>query len=204
MSRTSRSVPTLALAALLAGFALTGCADSKAGAAAVVDGERIDISTLNSRVEKAADARESVGAAPVPGVTASQEELVLLLQTKVLDEAAERSGIVVTPTDIAEQKNEWLAQNRGVPIEESLAEKGVPASGVDAFTRSQIIIERLIAKNGNAGADKIYTETAESMEITVNPRYGKWDVAEGLVPVAYKWLTPDNIAGTAGTGAAGA
>lgn len=201
MSRTSRSVPALALAALLAGFVLTGCSDSKSGAAAVVDGERIDISTLNSRVEKAADARESVGAAPVAGVTASQRELVLLLQSKVLDEAAERSGIVVTPTDIAEQKAEWLAENQGVPIEESLAERGVPASGVDAFTRSQIIIERLVAKNGSAGADKLYTETAGAMEITVNPRYGKWDVAEGLVPMTYSWLTPDSTDGDAPAGA---
>ncbi|WP_436773406.1 SurA N-terminal domain-containing protein [Yinghuangia sp. YIM S09857] len=191
MSRTSRSVPTLALAALLAGFALTGCGDSKAGAAAVVGGDRIDISTLNSRVEKAADARESVGAAAVPGVEASQEELTLLVQTKVLDEVARREGIVVSATDIAVEKRKLLAQTGGQPIEAILAGRGVPASGVDSAVRTQTIINRLLAKHGEARANAIYIETAESLNITVNPRYGKWDLAEdALAPVDYAWLTP--------------
>lgn len=195
MSRTSRSVPTLALAALLAGFALTGCADSKSGAAAVVDGDRIDISTLNSRVEKAADARESVDAPALPGVEATQEELTMMVTSKVLDEAARRAGIVVTATDIAEQKRVWLAQTGGEPIEKTFAKEGVPASGVDDFTRTQIIINRLVQlKGGQSAAEQAYADTAASMKIQVNPRYGKWDVDQGLVPVTYKWLTPSNIA----------
>lgn len=201
MSRTSRSVPTLALAALLAGFALTGCADSKSGAAAVVDGDRIDISTLNSHVRQAADARESVGAQPVSGIEASQEQLTTLVTDKILDEAARRAGVVVTGTEIAGQKRAWAALNPGVALEAILARDGVPAEAIDHFARRTVLVDKLIVAHGGnpetqagqALAVRVFTDTAESMKITVNPRYGTWDNAGGLVPTTYGWLTPDQI-----------
>ncbi len=202
MSRTSRSAPVLALAAVLAGFVLTGCSDAKSGAAAVVNGDRIEISTLNSLVEQAADARQSVGAEPVPGVEASQEELTSVLTDKVLDEAARRAGIGVTATEIADAKRDWAAANPGAVIETVLARQGVPASQVDHFVRRSVLIDKIIIANGadprtEAGQQKVvevFKATAESMDITVNPRYGEWDPANGLVPTTYGWLTPDRIA----------
>ncbi|UGQ14488.1 SurA N-terminal domain-containing protein [Yinghuangia sp. ASG 101] len=202
MSRTSRSAPVVALAAVLAGFVLTGCSDTKTGAAAVVNGDRVEISTLNSLVEQAADARQSVGAEPVPGVEASQEELTSVLTDKVLDEAARRAGIVVTATEIADAKRDWAGTNPGATIETLLARQGVPASQVDHFVRRSVLIDKIIIANGQdprteAGQQKVvevFRSTAESMDITVNPRYGQWNPADGLVPTTYGWLTPNRIA----------
>lgn len=202
MSRTSRSAPVLALAAVLAGFVLTGCSDTKSGAAAVVDGDRIEISTLNSLVEQAADARQSVGAEPVPGVEASQEELTSVLTDKVLDEAARRANVTVTATEIADAKRAWATANPGATIETLLARQGVPASQVDHFVRRSVLIDKIIIANGKDPGTpeaqqtvvQVFQATAESMDITVNPRYGEWNPADGLVPTTYGWLTPDRIA----------
>ncbi|HSA53584.1 MAG TPA: hypothetical protein VLH10_26165, partial [Yinghuangia sp.] len=160
------------------------------------------ISTLNSLVEQAADARESVGAEPVPGVEASQEELTSVLTDKVLDEAARRAGVTVTATEIAQAKRDWAAANPGTAIETLLARQGVPASQVEHFVRRSVLIDKLIKAAGQdprteAGQQKvveIFRTTAESMDINVNPRYGVWDPADGLVPTTYGWLTPNQIA----------
>ncbi|MCF2529770.1 hypothetical protein [Yinghuangia soli] len=206
MSRTSRSVPTLALAALLAGFALTGCADSKSGAAAVVDGDRIEISSLNARVEQAADTREKAGGQQVPGVDATRAQLAYMLEERVTKEAADRAGITATATDVVDWKRVWTVQNRGASLTDVAARSGIAGDQLDRLVATEVLQDKLVlqqaAKEGKVPTDamltRILSDTAATLKITVNPRYGSsWsptDEGGALSPTQYAWLTPKFIA----------
>jgi hypothetical protein len=202
VSRTSRSVPTLALAALLAGFALTGCADSKSGAAAVVGGDRIEISSLNASVEQVADAREKFGIQQVSGVEDSRAQLARMIEERVTAVAAKRAGITVTGTDIADRKRFLAEQNPGVSLVDMAAREGIPADEIDRILTTGLQQNKLVlaqsAKEGKQPSaemlDRILSETAASLKITVNPRYGSAWTPGALSPTRYDWLTPKLIA----------
>lgn len=200
MSRTSRSVPAVALLAVLAGLTLTGCSDAKSGAAAVVNGDRIEISTLNNRVKEAVDARESVGARPEPGVQETHDQLSQLVEQQVTDEAARRAKITVTATEIDDAKRQW-EQGNGISLATAKAQDGVPADRVDAWVRTQLQQIKLLQAAGvplnsqavPAALARILNDTAKSMTITINPRYGSAWTFGDIAPTVYPWLKPDQL-----------
>ncbi|MDI2126733.1 SurA N-terminal domain-containing protein [Yinghuangia seranimata] len=196
MSRTSRSVPALALLAVLSSVALTGCSDSKSGAAAVVGGDRIEISSLNQRVKQAADVRASVGEKPVPGVEASQQELSLMIDERVTAEAARRAGISATQTEVTNAEHAYEAANQ-VPVKLVAAHNGIPDDRIDAVFRMIVLKQKLEKANPGKSLNKLLADTADSLKVTVNPRYGKdWvpnDVGGQISPTDYAWLTPNQI-----------
>ncbi|MFF7246544.1 SurA N-terminal domain-containing protein [Embleya sp. NPDC008237] len=217
MSRTSRSVPVdsahrrrrsaarTRVAALglvlVTGFALAGCSDSKAGAAATVGGDRIEISTLNAKVDKLEQAftRNNLSLAGTSAqLEANQAELVQLISRRVVDEAARRNHVALNATQVL-QARRALETRLGSPeaLQVRLLQTGVLPGEVDEFVRTEAL-KREIAKargiqldsaEAQAQLNGYLSDVASSMKITVNPRYGAWDSAKlSTTPATYSWL----------------
>lgn len=206
MSRTSRSVPgsrptgRLRLAAAVvaagaAGLVLTGCSGTThTGAAAVVDGDRITISTLGGKVAAVED-ETGLSASPV---AATRAQLSRLLVVEVVEEAGRRAGVHVTATEVAEQRRALEAASPE-SLTARAARQGVPASDIDTMIRRDIILDKIAAREGvtpespryNAVVSQVLLDTASSMSIKLNPRYGTWDPSQlSIGPQTYDWLTP--------------
>jgi hypothetical protein len=163
---------------------LTGCNTTHAGAAAVVDGDRITIAKLNTEVEQVVDARASVpaeGTAPIPREQLANQQLMVLLQDRVIDEAARRAGLTVTATEIAEARHELEAQNDGPEgLKRAAAAGGIAPERMDTYLRNRILQVKLLQSRGvkvtseeaaEQALDGILREAAAGMKIKINPRY---------------------------------
>ncbi|WP_406283244.1 SurA N-terminal domain-containing protein [Embleya sp. NBC_00896] len=219
MSRTSRSVPVdsafrrrrpaarARVAAvglvLVAGFALSGCSESRAGAAAMVAGDRIEISTLNAKVDKLEQAftdRDLALAGTAAQLEANQAELVQMIQRRVVDEAARRNNITINATQVLQARRTLEQQfDNPAELEARLLQTGVLPGEIDDFVRTEALKPEIAKARGidisAPGAreklNRYLGEVAGWMKITVNPRYGTWDAAK-LTTVAseYSWLAP--------------
>lgn len=219
MSRTSRSVPVdsahrrrrpaarARVAALglvlVTGFALSGCSESKAGAAAVVAGDRIEISTLNAKVDKLEQAfsRNNLSLAGTSAqLEANQAELVQLISRRVVDEAARRNHITLNATQVLAARRTLEARFPSPEaLQVRLLQTGVLPGEVDDFVRTEALKPEIAKARGiqlgSADAqdqlEAYLSDVASSMKITVNPRYGTWDSAKLTTAAAtYSWLAP--------------
>lgn len=202
---SSRAGRAIAVAAMIgSGLALTGCSQSHTGAAAVVDGDRIEVSTLNNKVDKLEQAftRENFSlTGTAPRLDANQAELVQMIRNRVVDEAARRNHVDVTATRILEERRR-LEARFGDPaaLRSQLLQSGILPGDIDdamraAVLKSEIAQARGMDVNAAGSADELdaYLATvADSMDISVNPRYGSWDSSR-LATVAdeYPWLAAE-------------
>ena len=195
-----------------AGLLVTGCSQSHIGAAAVVDGDRIEVSTLNHKVtelERAFTQENFQLNGTAARLEANQAELVQLIRHRVIDEAARRNGVEATPTRTLEERRELEARFGGPDaLATQLLQSGILPQDIDVFVRAAVLkgeIARVRGLDVNApgsaeALDGYLASVADSMRITVNPRYGTWDSSE-LRTVAddYSWLAPETAPEAAGT-----
>ncbi|RFS84688.1 hypothetical protein D0T12_14215 [Actinomadura spongiicola] len=214
-----KSVPgksaKIVAAALVATVALTGCGSSpKVGAAALVDDDRITVTTLSQTVR---DWREQFRADPVanqlranPGDPAPQlagesdsdlrGALTLLINFRVAEEAAERAGVKVTGTQV-DQAVALLDRDANrimgrPPTVRGGAESITLASGLPRrHTRdlARLVATQMAVRQAGMRWAQLFRGTAGAMDIEVNPRYGGYDPREvGVGPVRYRLSSPDS------------
>jgi outer membrane murein-binding lipoprotein Lpp len=227
VSRTSRSVPvdpatrrrwsasrtrlTAVGLVLVAGFALSGCSESKAGAAATVGGDRIEISTLNAKVnhlEQAYEQRNASLAGTTAQLNANQAGLVQMIYSRIVDEAAARIGVSTNATQVLAARRQVEAQLGGPEaLQNKFLQNMVLPDEIDDVLRSSLLRQGIAKARGiNPAApdapeqiDAYLTEVANSMKIKLNPRYGAWDPATlSTKPAVYGWLSDSPTAVPAG------
>jgi len=178
----------------------------------VIDGHRIEVSTLNSKVDRLEQAftRENFTLSGTAArLEANQAELVQMIRNRVVDEAARRNNVGATATQVLAERR-TLEGRYGGPeaLASQLLQSGILPGDVDEFVRSAVL-KREIARvrgvdvNAPGSADELnayLTSVADSMKITVNPRYGTWD-SNSLATVAdeYPWLAAETAPDSADT-----
>lgn len=185
-----RSALTVSSAAALAVAAplLTGCGgDGHPGAAAVVDGDRITMGQLQSRVGDVRDAQRA---------TPQGEELIQrsgqltrakldgMIRQRVVQQVAEDAGVSVSRREMQQTRQKYEKQAGGAQgLEAMLLQKlGVAPSGIDDWVRRQVTVQEIAKKadydlrtrQGNEAMAERFAKVSKKMEIDVNPRYGKW------------------------------
>lgn len=155
----NKAARTLAVGAAVAALALTGCANSPSDAA-TVEGVRI----ADSQVRQVAQALTD-GRGMEPSMALKQATYDLLLG-EASRQVAASTGTVVSAADQAELVGQYQALA-------AVADNPAAAPWVDAVTRSFLIGDQL-------GGEK-YTEEILKLDVTVNPRYGKWDPLNGPI-----------------------
>ncbi len=160
MIRTAR----LAAACALAAVALTGCGDTplRAGAAAVVGSDRITTQQLSQVVEEGL-ADPAAAQLAEDRVGYQRDVLSRLLSARVVDEAARREGVTVTPGQVDEQYAA-LESSVGGPdqLREQAAAAGLTLARVRDLARTRALSTAL--------ADRV-TEDVEVPESALRQAY---------------------------------
>ncbi|OEV11901.1 SurA N-terminal domain-containing protein [Streptomyces nanshensis] len=190
-SRRRRSVLTVggAAALLVAAPLLTACGDdAHPGAAAVAGGERITMGQLQSKVAAVRDAQRAAphGAEMIKGSgQLTRAALDSLIRERIVRQAAKDSGVSVTRSEVGKYRAQLRKQAGGEKRlkDALLQQQAVAPSQIDDWMRVQVSVDK-IAKaekidprtpKGNLKLRKKLSKTSESLHISVNPRYGKWD-----------------------------
>lgn len=171
----SRVRAALVASTVVLGAALTGCA-AQPGTAAVVDGRTVSQDSVNSVVAELT---------PLLGEAIPRDVLVSLMAAPLYIEAAEESGVGVSAVEIRDQLDQ-VALQVGAETEEW-------SDSTVELVRSSFAAQNLQGADPEAFA--AVTDELLAADITVNPRYGRFDLeARQIVPVAAPWIV-------AGTGA---
>lgn len=197
MVRHRTAVSIAAAGLVLASPVLTACGSGPAhpGAAAVVGGHRITVSALQSQVDevRSAEAKGPQGAQAVSASgSLSSQTLSMLVQNQVIAKAGSDAGVEVTDGEVQQERAAALQQFNGdeQQLDSTLLTRyGVGPSAIDQFFRTNATVGRLIAKlgfqpgsdNGNAAVLQTIVRTADSLGVTVNPRYGAWDAKKAVI-----------------------
>ena len=144
MTRTPRRLALSVGAAAL--LLLTGCGEGEVrpGAAAVVGDERIETDALQALVERGlADpqAEQQLGAD-----RAAYQRLALsrLINTEILEAAAEAEGVSITDGDVDEQIEDFAAQAGGrEALQEQAAQSGIAPEDLRDFVRGIVLDQSL-------------------------------------------------------------
>ncbi|MEN2419696.1 SurA N-terminal domain-containing protein [Streptomyces rimosus] len=189
MFRRRTALPVSAAAALLAAAPLlTACGtDAHPGAAAVVDGQRITVAQLQSRVQDVRSAQEkSPQAAQLVENTGKLGPATLngMIFDRVLERNAKDAGVTVSRSDVQKWRAAAERSAGGAErLKQMWLQQAIAPGEIDAVVRNQLLLDG-IAKHIGAdrgqpqGQQQLATElarTSRKMGIDVNPRYGKWD-----------------------------
>jgi len=189
LHRRRRTALTVSAALLAAAPLLSACgSQAHPGAAAVVGGDRITVSTVQAQV---ADVREAQGSSPQSAQLTDQSgqlaraKLHGLILDRVLDRAAADAGVTVSRAEIQQMRKSAVAQYSGEKglRQAVLQERWLAPGQIDAFLREQIQITKLgqalgadpSTPEGTKAIGDALTKASKALHVDVNPRYGTWD-----------------------------
>ncbi|OKJ99892.1 hypothetical protein AMK26_27510 [Streptomyces sp. CB03234] len=186
--RRRRTALSVSAALLAAAPLLAGCgSDAHPGAAAVVDGDRIEVSALQAQVRDVRSAQEASGQAKqLIEATGdlNREKLNGMIFDRVVEKVAADHGITASRKEVQETRRAAAAQSGG---EEQLAamllqQQGVAPDEIDDVVRRNVLMNKIAAKlgagntpEGQQKLTQVFSEASKQLDIDVNPRYGTWD-----------------------------
>ncbi|WP_156726967.1 SurA N-terminal domain-containing protein [Streptomyces apocyni] len=220
MHRRSRTALSVSAAFLVAAPLLAACgSEAHPGAAAVVGGNRITVGQLEGQVNELRDAQRAVTDTDEQYAELLKEQcdaarrmetpqpcdptrgtLHRMVFDRVIDRVAKDEGISVTRKEVQTLRGASEKELGGPEgLERAwLLRGGVAPGQLDGRLRTQIQIDKLVRKLGEAGLDKAATKASDDLDINLNPRYGAWDVKEGgRVDIERAWLREVSGAATA-------
>ncbi|WP_326765978.1 SurA N-terminal domain-containing protein [Streptomyces sp. NBC_01591] len=177
-------------AALLAGAPLlTACgSETHPGAAAVVGGDRIEVSTLQDQVAAVREAqRDSKDASQLIDKSGqlSRAKLHGMIFDRVLDRAAQDAGVSVSRNEIQQVRKAAVAQSGGeARLRTAMLQQSWVAPGqIDAVLREQVQLTKLAQAlgadlqqpAGQQAVGEALSKASKALRVDVNPRYGTWD-----------------------------
>jgi hypothetical protein len=204
LHRRRRTALSFSVALLAAAPLLTACgSDAHPGAAAVVGGQRIEVSAVQGAVRDVRSAQEaSPQSAELIKNTGrlSQIKLNGMIFDRILQRAADDADVTVSRKEIQAARAQAVAQAGGEKqfLALALQQGAVTPDQLDDAIRRDV----LLTKVGTAlGADSMTPEgqqklvaglavTSKKLGIDVNPRYGSWDNAKvQLGDAKTPWIT---------------
>ncbi|MEW2223003.1 SurA N-terminal domain-containing protein [Streptomyces sp. NPDC006990] len=204
-SRHRRSALTLSAAAALVAAAplLTACGDdAHPGAAALVKGDRISMGQLQSRVGAVRDAQRA---------TPQGEQMIKqsgkltratldgMIRERIVAQAARDAKVGVSRREVQRVRGQLEVQAGGSKQLKAvlLRQQSVAPDEIDDRIRMQLLVEKIAkakgidptSPDGNQRLTKELSATSKSMDIDVNPRYGRWDTDRStLTGAKTPWL----------------
>ncbi|GLW07309.1 hypothetical protein Misp01_24390 [Microtetraspora sp. NBRC 13810] len=195
----------LALALMVAGFALTACSSAQPGTAAIVGSDRITASRLDADVREAqaALAKDPSAQQQQSSLSLPQMALLQLVEVSRYDQLARKDGVAVTNGEV----DGFISAQGGLPqVQRTLLGQGVAPSMTRDYIRAFLTAQKLLAKHGG-GTDEAALQRGQeqlvkdlqAIPVSYSPRYGKFDPQTGV------FIDSDRFGKTAGPagGAAG-
>lgn len=189
MHRRRRTALSVSAALLIAAPLLSACGNqAHPGAAAVVGGDRIEVSTVQ---DQAADVRSAQQG------SAQSEELVKksgqltraklhgLIFGMILDRAAQDAGVSVSRKEVQDVRLAAAAQSGGDQglRKVMLQQRWVAPAQIENDLRKEVQLPKLAqalgadlqSPEGQKTVGEALTKASRALHIDVNPRYGTWD-----------------------------
>ena len=180
----------LAAAVVIGVVGLSGCQTSQLGAAAIVDGQRIKVSEIESTLDHIRDQRAQHGLSTDLGPDAARGEVQRRVLDLVYERAASDLGITITDADVQATRD---ADSRSdAELADLAAQNNVSVDNLDdlfrRFTFEKKISDLVDKQFPGASEEKLNTEfsnrlesTARELNIRINPRYGTFDPVVGQI-----------------------
>lgn len=177
MTVESWRVPARVAAVVVTVLAVAGCS-AQSGAAAVVEGRTIPIDEVHRATEELAPYLQDASPSSV---------LMLLVAEPVFDRVARENGVGVSEQEARDVLEQVAAGAEGEDAGPT-PEFGPGAVTVARFTLLQ---QRLQERPDGAELLERVTTELEGLDVEVNPRFGRFDLAGGgITPVQHDWLVP--------------
>jgi hypothetical protein len=180
----------LALIAALSLATLTACGN--ANTAATLGDTTITQTELQDTVNTLLKERAGVDASQMQletGASLNRSQLRFKIVTTIFDQIAQELKITVTKTEIATTKANMIDQSGGQKaFKSNLVRAQIASTDFDRYVRAVILSDKIsqaLKDSGVADADvsakisQLVTAKGKQLKITVNPRYGVWDEANG-------------------------
>jgi hypothetical protein len=183
----------LVAAALLVTSA--GCT-SRAGAAAVVGGDRIEVSALKGLVERGTNTASLQAFSGAEGL--QRRELTLLVRRDLTARVAARLGVTVSAQQVGKVGQDFASQAGGQKaFEQQVEQSGIAPQDLPAALRDEALRQAIVAKLSKDATtgDTLYAQQlqreAKTARVAISPRFGAWDNATvAVVAATDKLSTP--------------
>jgi hypothetical protein len=185
-------VASLGLVAVTA-LGVTSACTARAGAAAVVGSDRIEISSLHGMTVRGTNTAslQTFGSAEA----LQRRELTLLVRRDLIASLAKQMGISVSPGQVGAVEHNFASQAGSQSAFEQQAEQsGVAVRDLPGVLRDEALGEAISAKltSDATKADALYAQAlqkeAARVGVHISPRFGKWDQSTVAVIAA-----PDDL-----------
>ena len=176
----------LALCLAIVTFFLAGC--SQANSAATIGGSEIALEDLQTQVDLILVEREAVDTSQMQletGKALTRSQLSYMISNVIIEELAKEQKIEISASEIESYKAQIFANIGGeANLPSVLVNASIPSTGLEDVLRRDLILRKISEKESAAGADEatvnekiqsLVTGKANSLKVTVNPRYGSWD-----------------------------
>lgn len=185
----------IALIAALSLVTLSACGNSNT--AATLGKITITQTELQTTVDTILAERKGIDVSQMQletGGTLNRSQLRFRIITTIFDEIAKELKLDVTKTEIATTRDGLISQSGGeATFSKNLVAAQIASTNFERYIRAIIISDKItnaLKASGVAEADvssrisQLVSAKAKQLKITINPRYGKWDSANGdVVPV---------------------
>ncbi|WP_069174383.1 SurA N-terminal domain-containing protein [Streptomyces griseus] len=203
MHRRRRTALALSAATLVAAPLLTACgSEAHPGAAAVVGGDRIAVSTVQAQTADVRGAQQASARSAELEKSSGQltrVKLSSLIFGRVLDRAAQDAGVSVSRKEIQQTRTAAAAQSGGDAALRTmmLEQRWVAPGQIDDSLRQEVQLPKLAQALGAdlqspAGVQAVgqaLTKASKALHIDVNPRFGTWDDTKvQLSTVKVPWI----------------
>ncbi|MFI6688837.1 SurA N-terminal domain-containing protein [Streptomyces sp. NPDC050485] len=187
MHRRRRTALSVSVALLAAGPLLTACGSTAhPGAAAVVGGERIEVSALQAEVKDVRTAQQNSPQSAQLIKDSGQlgrVKLSNLIFDKVLGHAADQAGVSVSRKEIQDARAAMVQQAGGEDQlrQQALTNGGLAPDQIDAYVQRQVTEQKLAAKIGARTQQDLLpalVKASKDLGVDVNPRYGSWNASQ--------------------------
>jgi hypothetical protein len=176
----------LALGLAIVTFFLAGC--SQANSAATIGGSEIALEDLQTQVDLILVERKAVDTSQMQletGEALTRSQLSYMISNVIIEELAKEQKIEISASEIESYKAQIFANIGGeANLPSVLVNASIPSTGLEDVLRRDLILRKISEKESAAGADEatvnekiqsLVTGKANSLKVTVNPRYGSWD-----------------------------
>ncbi|GAA2950721.1 MULTISPECIES: SurA N-terminal domain-containing protein [Streptomycetaceae] len=189
MHRRRRTALAVSAATLVAAPLLAACGgDAHPGAAAVVGGDRIEVTTVQEQAQDVRSAqRSSAQSAQLVKKSGqlNRAKLHSLIFQRVLDRAAEDAGVGVSRKEVQQVRSAAAAQSGGDKGLRTvmLEQRWVAPGQIEDDLRKEVQLPKLAqalgvdlqTPAGQQAVGEALTKASKALHIDVNPRYGSWD-----------------------------
>ena len=181
--------------AITTGLILTGC--SNVDSALTFGDTKITTTDLLANVDTILEERAKVDTSQMQletGETLIRNQLQFQLLIAGFNTLAEELEIEITNSEIASQRADILEQVGGAELlPQALVSASIAPLGLEPYLRAILINEKIaqaLIQTGVAESEvqarvqELFIAKLNSLNIEVNPRYGKWDPATGQIVAA--------------------